>query len=242
VFSIQLNNAVKPLDASKVRQALNYATPSSAIQKVVFGGLPPVANSISPKLKYWTDAVKAYPNDIAKAKALLAQTSVPNGFPIKLMITGSDDASRQTAQIVQAAWAKIGVKVQIQEADFGTVTSKWAAGNYQALMLLPDANTSDLPVPDEFAYLLFGSLKETKNLYSSYVNPKVNDLVQKAITTTDDAARQSLFQQIQTDTMADPPNIPMTFAQYRAAVAKNVHGFAYELTGWYYLDGVWLTK
>jgi peptide/nickel transport system substrate-binding protein len=242
VFAVQINNAVKPLNDGKVRQALAYATPTSNIKNVVFKGLPPIANSSAPKLKYWTDAVQPYTYDVAKAKQLLKAAGRPNGFTIKLAYTGTDDASRQTAQILQQAWGKIGVKVVIQEFDLNTVYSRMQSGNYEASMFLPDANTSDIPVPDEYAYFLYGSLKETKNLYSRYVNPAANNLVQQAITTADDAKRARLFAQIQKVTLKDPPNIPMTFAQYRAAVGSKVRGFAYELTGWYYLDDVWLNK
>jgi peptide/nickel transport system substrate-binding protein len=241
-FAVTLNNAIAPLDDIKVRQALNYATPREAIKKVVFKDLPEIANATAPKLKYWSDSVEPYPLDVAKAKDLMASSSAPNGFTLELTITGTDDASKQTAQILQQAWGEIGVNVEIQEYDFGTVSAKSAASDFEGLMLLPDANTSDLPVPDEFAYLMFGSLKETRNLYSNYVNPEVDALVQKAITTEDEATRADLFQQIQVATHENPRDVPMTFAQYRAAVANEVHGFAYELTGWYYLDNVWLDQ
>jgi peptide/nickel transport system substrate-binding protein len=237
--AVYLNNAVKPLNDTKVRLALNYATPVAAIRKSVFMNLAPIGNSTAPKLKYWSSSVPPFPYDIAKAKALLAESSAPKGFTLTLNIDGTDEPSVQTAQILQQSYAQIGVKVKVQQLDFGTLQTRRVAGQDMAYLLIPDANTSDIPVPDEFAYFLYASQSADQNLYSNYVNPQAQKLTEEATSTSDETKRAQLFAQLQQVTMTNPPSVPIVFAPYRTAIRSNVQGFNYLLTGFYYLGEVW---
>jgi peptide/nickel transport system substrate-binding protein len=241
IDTVILNNSLAPLGNLAVRQALAYATPVQAIAKTAFAGLAPVMNTVMPKLKYWNSAVKTYPYDIARAKQLLARSPFPHGFALTLSIVGSDTPSQQTAQIVQASWAQIGVNVKIQQYDYGTIQSRWAAGQYQSTLLIPDADTSDLPVDDEYAHGLFDNYAADKNLYSYYRNPVAQRLAVAGLTANDESARRAAFEKLQEVTMAAAPSIPLVWAPFRAAVAGNVHGFGYVLVGWYPLQRVWLS-
>ena len=241
IDTVILNNSLAPLGNLAVRQALAYATPTQAIAKTAFAGLAPVMNTVMPKLKYWNAAVKAYPYDLARAKQLLAGSPFPHGFDLTLSIVGSDTPSQQTAQILQASWAQIGVRVKIQEYDYGTIQSRWAAGQYQSTLLIPDADTSDLPVDDEYAHGLFDNYAADRNLYSYYQNPVAQRLAVAGLTANNESARRAAFEKLQEVTMAAAPSIPLVWAPFRAAVASNVHGFGYVLVGWYPLQRVWLS-
>src|SRR5262249_49331114 len=151
-------NSKKPLNETAVRQALCYATPVNAIIHTVFAGLAPRMNTIIPKLKYWTAAAKAYPYNIAKAKQVLATSSVPHGFKIKIeVISTGDQATLLTAQILQAAWAKIGVNLTIAPVDAATQGNDFGTGAFEMTLFQPGSFTSDVAVDDEFATLLFNS-------------------------------------------------------------------------------------
>jgi peptide/nickel transport system substrate-binding protein len=242
IDTVILNNSLAPLGELAVRQALAYATPVAAIAKTAFAGLAPIMNTVMPKLKYWNPAVRPYPYDLARAHQLLASSSVPHGFTIALSVVGSDTPSLQTAQIIQASWAQIGVRVKIQEYDYGTIQSRWAAGQYQSTLLIPDADTSDLPVDDEYAHGLFDNYAADRNLYSYYQNPVAQRLAVAGLTAVDEGARRAAFDKLQEVTMAAAPSIPLVWAPFRAAVSTRVHGFSYVLVGWYPLQKVWLSR
>ena len=123
-----INNNKKPFDELAVRQALNYATPVDSIIDVVFHGAAPAMNTVLPKLKYWTDKAKAYTYDVDKAKELLADSSVPNGFDATISIDGSDSATKQVAQILKQAWQEIGVDLTIQPRELAVLGEDWPAG------------------------------------------------------------------------------------------------------------------
>ena len=238
---VWLNNSKKPLDEVTVRRALAYATPVDSIVKVVFAGLAPRMNTIIPKLKYWTSAARAYAYDLAKAKQELAQSSVPHGFSLSIEIVtgGADQASQQTAEILRDSWAKIGVHLKIKPVDGATQGDDFGSGHYEALLIAPGAVTSDVPVDDEFAQLVFDS-PSTHNLYTFSHDPTLARLVQQAVVEPNESKRVVLFREMHIRSMQDVPVIPMVYTPNRAAVASNVHNFNYLLGGLWRLETVWL--
>jgi peptide/nickel transport system substrate-binding protein len=240
INAIWLNSSQPPLDEDNVRIALNYATPADSIVDVVFHGLATRANTIVPKLKYWTDTVDPYPYDVKKAKEALATTSVPDGFKIRLDYPASDQASAQTAQIVQEAWKQIGVDVTLNPQDEGTDT--YSTGEYQAMLFAPGTFTSDVPVDDQFAQLLF-DFPAIHNLFTWYKAPReLVDLVEQALKEPDENRRVDLFTQIHQVSMADPMFIPLTYTPNRVGVADYVHNFNLPLTAIFRLESVWIDK
>jgi peptide/nickel transport system substrate-binding protein len=238
MFVVFLNNDKKPLDETAVRQALYYATPVASISKVVFAGLGPIMNTIIPKTKYWTNASKAYPYDLQKAKQVLGGSSVPKGFSTTLTFSSSDQASGQVAQILKSSWAKIGVKLNLNPSDDALVGQNYSSGKSEMTVFAPGGFTSDVPVDDEFASLMFDS-PATHDLYTWYRNPVTQKLASEAVTEMNETKRRNLFQQLHIESMKNPPVIPMVYTPNRAAVRNDVHNFNYLLAGFWRLDQVW---
>jgi peptide/nickel transport system substrate-binding protein len=239
MYVIWITSTRKPLSELPVRQALNYATPVKSIANVVFGGVAPTMNTVYPKVKFWSSKSPAYTYDLAKAKSLLAKSSVPNGFSATIDVTSTDQASNQVAQIVQQAWAKIGVKLRIQRLDGGTLSTNWSKGDSELTLFTPGSFSTDVPVDDEFTTLLFNS-PETNNLYTFLKDPAAAKLTAKATSELSTADRARDFAQLQAMTMQDPPVVPLVYTPNRAAVRNDVHNFNYILAGSYWwLDTVW---
>jgi len=224
------NERVKPLGEKLVRLALNYATPRDAISKSVYLGLAQPANSVLPAVDDWDPSVKPYPYDLAKAKALLAKSSVPHGFSVQLTIVGTDQQSRAVAQILQSSWAKIGVKLTIRSDDGASEFADIAKGNFQ--MLAFPAGGSDSPTPDE----LMGSLIVYDILGSAYHNQQVKGLAAQAIGASTAAEHHRLVQEFQRLALTDPFDVPIVFPPVRAGMKKTVHGFGYVTSSWYRFD------
>jgi peptide/nickel transport system substrate-binding protein len=240
MYPVWFNERYKPLDETGVRQALNYATPTKQIQQVVFSGRAEIANANLPKLKYWSASVKPYDYDLAKAKALMARSAKPNGFDLTIDLVSGDQTSKQVGQILQDAWGKIGVNVKLRQSDLGTLNARVGSYEYQAFMTLPDIYTSDLPIPDEFANLLFHTFSDPaqRNAWTWYDNRDAARLAEQAIHATNEADQAKLFAQLQQVTLEDPSSVPLIFPPYRAAARSNVHGFQYVQTGWWRLEQV----
>jgi peptide/nickel transport system substrate-binding protein len=238
MFGIFFNNARKPFDESAVRRALNLATPVDQIIDAVFSGAAPVMNTVTPKLKYWTDQAKRYPYDLDKAKAELAKSSVPNGFKTSINITSADQASSQVAQIVKDSYAKIGVNVTINNLDAASRSENYRDGNWNMNVTPPGLYTSDTPIDDQFALLLYMDTP-INHLRTSYKNPDAAKIAAEAIEENDEGKRKELFTKLQIMGMEDPPIAPIAYTPNRAGVAKGVHGFNYLVCAWWRLENVW---
>lgn len=234
-FIILNEKAVPQLRSTAVRQALNYATPREAINKVVFAGLGQISNSMLPKIKYHDDSVKPYPYDLQKAKSLMAKAGV-SGFSLDLTQVAGDSAARQITSILQNSWGKIGVKLSARPLEFATMYDALFKYDYQAMIFQPTASSSDVPTDDELAQGFLGP--SLNSFFTYYKNQKVFKLINQVVQTPDEGTRRQLFSEIQRDTMADPPFVSIVFTPGRAAFKPKVKGFDYVTTNWFRLDQV----
>ncbi|ADB53497.1 ABC transporter substrate-binding protein [Conexibacter woesei] len=239
--AIWVNNSRRPYDEREVRQALMYATPVESIIDVVFHGKSPQANTIIPKLEYWTDQARAYPYDLERARELLTRSSVPDGFTATIQINADDQAASQIVQILEQAWARIGVRLVRDQADAATVAEKFYGGRYELNLVRPGAFTSDVPVDDQFAELQFNS-PATGNLFTFSRPAQARDYARRAVVETDQQKRRELFAQMHVASMEELPTLPLVYTPNRAAVANEVRDFNYMLTGYWRLESAWLEQ
>jgi peptide/nickel transport system substrate-binding protein len=228
-------HVVGPLAPRATREALNYATPREVINQVVLHGQGEPANSMIPPMRYWDSSVKPYPYDLAKARQLLSQTDTPNGFPLTMEIRSGDAVGAQTAEILQNAWAKIGVKLNIHQLDFASEEQNTASGDWQMQLNTPTEFSSDIPSEDEYAINFTNPFLE--HIFS-FSDPKLRSLIARIENTWNEKVRERLFAQFQQEQMSNPQFLPLLVTTDRAAVGSHVRGF--EFAGhWIYLDRTW---
>ena len=239
--AIFLNSTKPPLQDQKVRQALNYATPKEAILESVLFGNAEIANSNIPPLKYWDSSLAAYPFDLEKAEALMAESSVPDGFDIELTIPAGDPVAQQTAEIVKQEWAKIGVNLTIVPKEFGAMFGAWLEGKGGMAATFPGgALSSDTLSDDEIAAITLDPSGGLNSLGTYYDNPKVNKLIKEAKGTLNEQQRAQDFAEVQKIALEDAPAVPLFFTKSITAVRDNVKGFQTYPIGWWPLREAWL--
>jgi peptide/nickel transport system substrate-binding protein len=241
--SIFFNLTKKPLQDEKVRQALNYATPKEQILETVLYGNAQISNDNIPPLRFWDESLAPYPYDLEKAKELMAESSVPNGFKLELVIASGDPVELQTAEILKEEWAKIGVDLNIVVREFGTMFAQWIEGKGGMAATFPgNALSSNSLADDEMAAVVLDSEAGVNSLGTYYDNPKVNALVDDARGTLNEARRRKDFAEIQRIALEDPPAVPLFFTESVTAVRDNVKGFTTYPIGWWPLHEVWLEE
>jgi ABC-type transport system substrate-binding protein len=104
------NTAEKPWANASVRQALSYALDRQQVSDLAFNGevIPACALTYTTHPLYSCVKPGGVKQDLVTAKAMLAKTAWPNGFPIRLSVfnrPGWADA----AAVIASQWAKIGV-------------------------------------------------------------------------------------------------------------------------------------
>ncbi len=235
IWWIALNVHVKPLDDVKVRQALNYAVDKQAIVDSILQGAATLSNGPIIGHSWGNDpAVLPYPFDPEKAKALLAEAGLADGFTTKFWVPESGSgmvAPKEIGQIVQANLAEVGVTAEIVTQEWTSYVADWQnkgldAGPYgmaemswnfsspdPAEWLEPNVMTSAHPPAGGFN----GSF---------YSNPEVDDLLTKATQTFNQDERAGFFKQAQAIMREDCPWIFMFSANNVAAATARLKGIA----------------
>ena len=148
-YIVAHHNADSPLADIRVRQAMKYAVNQDAIIQVAAGGLG-VKAEIMCNPTYIAgatvdDELKAsFPYDVEKAKALLKEAGYPDGFTLErpFLVPNSGD-HEAVAQMLQAMWEQIGVKVTIEMNDSTTASALAKPGDHQDLYMTTSAMTWD---------------------------------------------------------------------------------------------------
>jgi len=104
-----------PLSDVRVREALSFAIDRDAINHAVLDGTGQPQWALWPQGSVYFPAALAnhYAYDPAKAKQLLAQAGLANGFRTSIMVGTPNPLEEQAAQVLQAEWKQIGVVLSI---------------------------------------------------------------------------------------------------------------------------------
>ncbi len=134
---IGLNTAKKPFADVRVRQALNHGVDKEAIVKTIMKGMATPSKSMLAALTWGSAEVGFYKYDPEKAKKLLAEAGLPNGFEANLWTPeGRYAMDIQICEAVAGQLKKIGVNVKIRKME-------WAAF-LRALRKAPQESTHEM--------------------------------------------------------------------------------------------------
>jgi len=242
VDDVEMNDARAPFTDPKVRQALAYATPVQDIIKAVYHGYAEPANTIMPKMDYWDRSVTYHSYNLAKAKELLAASSVPHGFSTTLIVPGADPDSTELGTILQSAWAKLGVKLTIRQVDPSTQGTDMFEGNYQIGVFETGAFINDVAVPDDAAGLVYDYNSGTHGLATYLNSPRLARLFHQAAETNDESLREKLYREMQTLSQSEAQALPIAFVPAVYLVSSRVRNFTSVGGGWARLDAVYLSS
>jgi peptide/nickel transport system substrate-binding protein len=225
-----LNAKEGPFADKRVRQAVNYAIDKKSLVENVLQGTAEVAAGPTPPAFAWAydDKLQPYPYDPEKAKELLKEAGA-EGAKLTFYVTegGSgmlDPVAMGTA--IQADLAKVGLDVSIETFEWNTFLSKVNPGlEGKADMAEMAWMTND---PDTLPYLALrtGAWPDKGGFNSGYYsNPKVDELLEKARTSTDQAERAKLYKQMQEIVYDDAPWVFIANWKQNAVATSAVGGF-----------------
>lgn len=230
VWWIGLNASKPPLNNVKVRQAMNYAIDREAIAKdVLYGTAVPANQPIGEGQPGHAEGAEQYKYDPTKAKELLRQAGYPDGFSVNLFVTTSGSGMQEPVAMgtaMQAYLAAIGIKVKIQEFDWGTFLSKVGAGAEKSGMDMWELSWMNAAVDPS---LILGPLLSKSSWppgFNSgfYSNPDVDKAITDALAEKDQAARMALYEKASLLINQDAPWIFVDNGKAVFAHNKSVQG------------------
>lgn len=227
----------EPFDDIKVRQAISYAINREEIVEGVYDGMGITAKGpLAPDVWGYSEELEGQSYDIEKAKKLLSETELADGFDSKLWVY-DDQQVIDTAVYIQNELAKLNINVEIEQFDLGAYYDTLANGNHDMFMLGWTTVTADA---DYGLYALFHS----KNHGAAgnrvfYDNPEVDELLDAGRAEADEAKRQEIYTEVEKILAEEAPSAFLNHSQY--AVGYNdasLSDVAIDPTGRIHLDNV----
>jgi dipeptide transport system substrate-binding protein len=215
----------------EVRQALDMAINRAAILDAVYLGAAKTATLPYPAF-LWSHntAIKNAPTNLTQARALLAKAGYPNGFETDLWVLTSNPTRKLAAELIQADWAKIGVKANLVTFEWGEFLKRLKQGEHPTTLMSWIATYAD---PDNF----LGNGLSCKAVggvnFAQYCSPAFEALIVKATQTNDLAERVKLYQQAQVIFKHDLPWTTLAHAAVNQPMQKSVQGFKVGAFGEY---------
>ncbi len=234
------NTQQAPFDKVEVRKALNHAINKQAILDAVFQGSGVAAkNPIPPTMWSYNNAIEDDAYDPELAKKMLADAGVTDlsmkiwAMPVQRPYNPN---ARRMAEVIQADFDKIGVKVEIVSYEWGEYLSRSKDVKRDGAVLL--GWTGDNGDPDNFLAVLLGCDGVGGSNRAQWCNKDFEDLIQKAKIVSDKGERTKLYEQAQVVFKEQAPWATIAHSTVFMPMSTKVKGYIMDPLGGHWFDGV----
>jgi peptide/nickel transport system substrate-binding protein len=209
---LAINNARKPLHDVRVRRAIAAAIDRKAVIQGAADGLGvPIGSHYVPGAFGYVDTTGINPNDVEKAKKLLAEAGVKVPLTLTMTLPPAPYA-RQGGEVIAAQLAKVGITAKLQNVEW----AQWLSGTYgnknYDLTLISHVEPFDL---ENFA---------KPDYYWGYRSEKFDQLYDKIKTTTRPADRARLLGDAQRLLAEDAAHAFLYQPQWVTVANKHLRG------------------
>jgi peptide/nickel transport system substrate-binding protein len=219
-----------PFKDVRVRQAISKAMNRQAlVERIMDDTASPAGGLLAEGFFGVSTKLKPDTFDPDAAKKLLADAGYPNGF--SLTIHGPNDRYPNDAKVLQAVapmLTRIGIETKVVSQPWATFITQASTPNYafSAILIGNSATTGEASFPLRAQVATVDAAKGMgASNRSRYSNPKVDELLGRAMTTVDDAKREALLQETAEVAMADQALVPLFYQDNIYALRK---GLAYN--------------
>lgn len=225
VQALYLNNAEKPFDDIRVRQALCYGVDKQGLIDLAFDGYgSPIGSSMFPAFTKYFDAslTDYYSHDVAKAKDLLAQAGYPNGFDMTITVPANYQPHVDTAQVIAQQLKDIGVNATIQPVEWSSwLEDVYNGRHFQSTVIgLESKNMTARALLQRFA-------SDQSGNFVNYSNEVYDELYQRAITCYDDDEQTQIYRNMTRNLTENAANVYIQDMADLVAVRTGVEGLTF---------------
>jgi peptide/nickel transport system substrate-binding protein len=233
------NSQVKPLDNVDCRKAILYAADHEGYQRAYGGPIGgDIATNLMPPTVVGAQKFDDYGfeqdknGNPAKAKEALTKCGMPNGFSTNIAYRADRPKEKAVAESLQQSLAKVGIKLTPKGFPTGDYTKLYAGkpdyAKANGLGMIVYSWGADWP--DGFGFL--SQIVDSRVIRAAGGNtnlgiriPEVDQLIDKALATTDDAARNQIWVDVDKKVMEQAGVLPGIWAKgllYRPDTLANV--------------------
>ena len=223
VQALYLNNAAKPFDDVRVRQALCYAIDRQAIIDIAFDGYGvPLGTSMFPSFaKYYVDSLTDYYSyDPEKARSLLSAAGYPDGFKMTISVPSNYTPHVNAATVIAEQLRDVGIHATLNLLDWSTWLSEvYSKRNFQTTVT---GVTSDNMTARKLLER-FGTT--TGNNFTNYSNSEYDAVLALALSESDDAAQTELYKKLEINLTENAANVYIQDLADLIAVRNGLGGY-----------------
>ncbi len=216
-----------PLGDLRVRQALDMAIDKKAIIDAVYQGAGQLAQNAMPPTQWsYDETVVDAPYNPEKAKELLRAAGIKEGTELTLWAMPVqrpyNPNAKLMAQMLQADWAKVGIKARIVSYEWGEYIKRTKNGEHDISLI---GWTGDNGDPDNWLGTLYSCDAIGSNNSAMWCDEKYDALVKAAVATADRGQRTELYKQAQHYLKEQVPITPIAHSTVNQPLRANVEGF-----------------
>jgi peptide/nickel transport system substrate-binding protein len=206
--------AKNPLRDARVRKAISKAINRAAIvDKVMEGEAVPAGQLLAEGMFGTTKNLKVEPYDPEGAKKLLAEAGYPDGFGLTIHAPNNryvNDA--KVAQAVAQMLARVGIATRVEAMPSAPFFPQATELKFSFMLVGWGSGTGEASSPLKALVATYNRDKGfgTANR-GRYSNPRVDALVEEALTTVDDLKREALLQRATEIAVNDTGVVPLHF-------------------------------
>jgi peptide/nickel transport system substrate-binding protein len=246
---LAMNQKFKPFDNPKIRQAVSYAINRKEIVDAFFGETGVVLKNWAPPGTIFANDLAVPDYDVEKAKALIAESGVPEAdlafdfwYPSDVSRPYMPDPKGEFEAMqrdLEAVGFKPNPKTSPWRPDYLAAESR---GDYPAFLI--GWNCDWLGI-DNFLYTAFFGYRGDPlgpNPEYAYKNDEMNRAMVAALASSDEATQQAEWTKAQEQILADMPSVPIVSGKTPSAGRTYVKGFVPSPTLLELFTNVWLDK
>ncbi len=223
--ALYLNNAEKPFDDVRVRQALCYAVDKQAVIDLAFDGYGiPTGTSMFPSFgKYYDESLTDYYTyDPEKAKSLLAEAGYPDGFDMTITVPSNYTPHVNTATVLVELLREVGVNASIEPIDWGTWMER-VYHNREFQTTVTGVSSDNMTARKLLER--FGSW--VGNNFVNYNNADYDEILKKALAAADDAEQTELYRALERNLTENAANVYLQDMADLIAVRSGLEGLTF---------------
>jgi len=237
-----------PMKDKRVREAMNMAIDRNEVVQAIFAGHGEVASvpyGLSWAFKdvgFKPTPEMTYPYDPARAKKLLADAGVPNGFPLDVyafQLPGFPEG-KAFAEAIAGYWEKIGIKPKLIPVDYAAFRKNWV--DRKTPGAIGYFNIANRNWMGTFAFLEKQAYGPSK-LNDTVNDPEIDGMIKQVLSQTDQQKINALMRNIFTRLRSESSTFPVAYlhapyASSKALASWNPGTVMYE----FFLDELAATK
>src|SRR5690606_3222954 len=189
-----------------------------------------------PSSSAWAMDHEPYSYDPERARELLAEAGLADGFDMEIMPTTQYEESIRAAQVIQADLAAVGIRASIRTLEWAEWLQEEGDGNYDTYV----CSWNGLVDPDDYFYAQHKT-GEVFN-FTGYSNATVDELLDEGRSTQGYDERYAIYQQINQTIVDEAPYVYLYNPLNINAYADHVQGYQARGDQAIRFAGTWLDR